>query len=765
MNNQDSSTSTTCATTGTTTTTTAAAASSTDTMRTTHTPTTVVATNGCFGLMGVIILLLSVLLLLLLLLRQANLPRIASKFRLHGCYHSNHHHHRHQQQNQQERKKQQQETQRQQPTKQEGDPVVFVPDTSQHDNAKMKKQQNQQQSIPIENSTTTTSSTDSGNTIKFINAPFIVVTPNKETDRKYNNNNHNNSNNGDQDEISITITRRVYSALQTYHTEGTKLLHGLSQALELAMYHEEQEQEQQRQYHYQHRKQKRYVKYSQRLQQRIEQTSKCFEHNEVVLRNLLLPLDSSSSQKRRTTEFNNDTTKNDHASNDDDHNMEKNSTFGAASTTTAMKVIRALPSPNDNNKNMASPSFPSFSPASATMQKINSTISTIFQFSKCEKLGYSRTTTATTATTTCTSTTTSAANNHINDSSDENVYDNIIQIIAHLIRDWTVVGRPIRQSLYDWCQQQLDQQYGCYGYECDNDDHDNRDGDVRQNPNFFLRLPVLVPGAGLGRLAYDLAVHGGYSVEANEISPVMASAAHGVFQQINSNRAKGWKETEAEEEQPKHQTPTENLRSNNTETNRLSKQNIIYPFIMDYMSNEVDSKRRFDGLEFPDFIDATTITTTTPRSKLSMRTNGSLSYTIGDWMGPYYQSLLNHFGAIVTCFVLDTSTNVLQTIHHIARLLVASDGRGSGSGSRAGGVWINVGPVQWHGNAQLRPSVDELYEMILSTDLFDIVHWSVDVKPIPYRHVDDYGTESSFVRTTHWEAYRPLRFVAVRRQP
>ena len=108
--------------------------------------------------------------------------------------------------------------------------------------------------------------------------------------------------------------------------------------------------------------------------------------------------------------------------------------------------------------------------------------------------------------------------------------------------------------------------------------------------------------------------------------------------------------------------------------------------------------------------------------------------------------------------MLDTSTNVYDAIHTIAKLLRVD-----------GGVWINVGPVQWHGNALLRPSVDELREMIEATHLYDIIHWSVDVDPIPYRHVDDdpgssgRTADGQFVRTTHWEAYRPLRFVAIRR--
>jgi hypothetical protein len=80
---------------------------------------------------------------------------------------------------------------------------------------------------------------------------------------------------------------------------------------------------------------------------------------------------------------------------------------------------------------------------------------------------------------------------------------------------------------------------------------------------------------------------------------------------------------------------------------------------------------------------------------------------------------------------------------------------------RFGGLWINVGPVQWHRHAVLQPSVDELYDLVVSFG-FDILYWKIDVDPVAYRHYEDPG-DASFVRTTNYEAYRPLRLVAIRR--
>jgi len=72
------------------------------------------------------------------------------------------------------------------------------------------------------------------------------------------------------------------------------------------------------------------------------------------------------------------------------------------------------------------------------------------------------------------------------------------------------------------------------------------------------------------------------------------------------------------------------------------------------------------------------------------------------------------------------------------------------------GIWINCGPVQWHQNAILRPSVDELKDLIKALG-WSIKFWSIDSKPVTYRDND-----SDFARTTNYEGYRPLRFVLVR---
>ena len=168
-------------------------------------------------------------------------------------------------------------------------------------------------------------------------------------------------------------------------------------------------------------------------------------------------------------------------------------------------------------------------------------------------------------------------------------YDSATQIWAHIVRDWTVEGKAIRHTLYDWCCQQME--------------------------TFCpYRATVLVPGSGMGRLAYDL-YQRGYNVEANELSPSMAAAACSVLR------------------------------------NQIS--GSFHPYVLDGMANEVDSARRFGSVHFPD-VHIETITTIDGTNSLENESSrrSSLSYTVGDFVGNdddyYSRERVGHFDAIVS---------------------------------------------------------------------------------------------------------------------
>eukprot|EP00541_Cyclophora_tenuis_P016872 CAMPEP_0116547136 /NCGR_PEP_ID=MMETSP0397-20121206/3612_1 /TAXON_ID=216820 /ORGANISM="Cyclophora tenuis, Strain ECT3854" /LENGTH=341 /DNA_ID=CAMNT_0004071639 /DNA_START=89 /DNA_END=1114 /DNA_ORIENTATION=+ len=261
------------------------------------------------------------------------------------------------------------------------------------------------------------------------------------------------------------------------------------------------------------------------------------------------------------------------------------------------------------------------------------------------------------------------ANDDANDGPEaSSSYDTGSQVVAHIVRDWTTLGTTIRQSLYTWCRKQ-----------------------VGVSP----RQKVLVPGAGMGRLAFDLAVVDGHDVEANDSSLTMAAAAY-------------------------------HLWHNDDNSNTF----VLHPFALDYFTNEANSHNRYQQ-----------VLISRPNTT-AMR--GSLSYSIGDFSKIYSggESLYN---AIITCFFLDTASNIYEYLAILHNNLVK------------GGKWINVGPLQWHRNSQLHPAIDELRELVQGMG-FSVRHWSQDVEPMDYR-LDPIADRKS----TKFEGFRPLRIVAVKR--
>jgi N2227-like protein len=263
----------------------------------------------------------------------------------------------------------------------------------------------------------------------------------------------------------------------------------------------------------------------------------------------------------------------------------------------------------------------------------------------------------------------------------QRIYDTVRQVVAHIVRDWShTEGAPIRASIYDWCIDQL-----------------------RVHKHTKNQGPVLVPGAGLGRLAWEISTHLDCPVEAMECSIFMAAAAHSILHRSVKNKFE------------------------------------LHPFAADSFSNEILNEARYDKIKFPD-IDVT------------HKRAGSLSFTIGRFDFESMQHSSRSHGAIVTSFFIDTTTTVYDIVNTVAMILVDD------------GLWINVGPLQWHINNQVPVSVDELrliFENYCSkragNRVFEIIHWSVDQNPIPYRNN---GIKH---RSTHIDAYYPLRFVLRKR--
>lgn len=284
-------------------------------------------------------------------------------------------------------------------------------------------------------------------------------------------------------------------------------------------------------------------------------------------------------------------------------------------------------------------------------------------------------------------------------------YDSVVQVITHMARDWTNDGAMIRYSLYKWCIEMADH----YTKAIDSKKKDHSHMDQSSS------MRVLVPGAALGRLAHDLSLNG-FIVEANECSLTMAAAAN----QILNEKVRG----------------------------------SFHPFTFDYFVNEINPERRYEKLYFPDCEFISSFSNLTFNNENNDTNNksisneggkwGELSYTIGDFVEIYTTpERRNSFDVLVTCFFIDTATNIYEYLATIQHLL------------RHEGIWINVGPVQWHRNALIRPSVEDLRFMIEKKMGWDILLWEIDQAPLQYRSDRD-----GDIRYTKMEAYHPLRFVA-----
>jgi carnosine N-methyltransferase len=192
--------------------------------------------------------------------------------------------------------------------------------------------------------------------------------------------------------------------------------------------------------------------------------------------------------------------------------------------------------------------------------------------------------------------------------------------IRQFFRDWSAAGKPEREASYGPIMRALERE--------------------RAQSTRSPQLKVLVPGAGLGRLVFDLCLNG-YVAEGNEISyhQLLASAYI-----LNGCERVG-----------KH---------------------TIFPWVHAF-SNHQTRENHLRSYPIPDIH---------PATALSEAENiGSMSMCASDFLCGYAEeSRKDSFDAVATVFFLDTAPNLiryLEVIHHCLK---------------PGGVLINVGPLLWH---------------------------------------------------------------------
>lgn len=191
----------------------------------------------------------------------------------------------------------------------------------------------------------------------------------------------------------------------------------------------------------------------------------------------------------------------------------------------------------------------------------------------------------------------------------------------------------LRQFYRDWSEEGATERTACYGpvMEALRKELSAR-GDTK--------MRVLIPGAGLGRLVFDLCC-AGFDAEGNEISYHQLLASSYI---LNS-------------------CPEERL-------------HVLYPWVHSF-SNHKSRKNHLKWVQVPDVHPGTVFN--------SIADSGEMSMSASDFLCLYgSEEYKETFDAVAAVFFLDTAPNIIRYIEGIRNCL------------QAGGLLINVGPLLWH---------------------------------------------------------------------
>lgn len=203
--------------------------------------------------------------------------------------------------------------------------------------------------------------------------------------------------------------------------------------------------------------------------------------------------------------------------------------------------------------------------------------------------------------------------------------------IRQFYRDWSAEGQAERDVCYGPVLQALEDEFG-------------------GRPRSGDEIKVLVPGAGLGRLVFDLCL-AGYSTEGNEISYHQLLASSWVL-----NHSEG------------------------------PQRHALYPFAL-HFSNLHTRQQQLNKVMIPDVHPASAMAAAVNEENYS--SIGKMSMSAADFIVLYSgESTRRTFDAVATVFFIDTAPNLIRYIEAIRNCL------------KQNGIWINVGPLLWHFEAQ-----------------------------------------------------------------
>lgn len=214
-----------------------------------------------------------------------------------------------------------------------------------------------------------------------------------------------------------------------------------------------------------------------------------------------------------------------------------------------------------------------------------------------------------------------------------------------LVSDIEKVQSTIRQIVRDWSPSGAHERSQCYGPIINKIEQL-----FPQDTVCAEEINILVPGAGLGRLAYELAKRG-YTCQGNEFSLFMLFASNFVL-----NKCRG--------------------------LNTLR----VYPWVH-AGSNLLTNGDQLRPATFPD----TNPSDLHPQAQFTM--------AAGDFLEIYTTEAA--WDCIATCFFIDCANNIVSFIETIYNIL------------KPGGYWVNLGPLLYHfadqpGEPSIEPSFEEV---------------------------------------------------------
>lgn len=220
----------------------------------------------------------------------------------------------------------------------------------------------------------------------------------------------------------------------------------------------------------------------------------------------------------------------------------------------------------------------------------------------------------------------------------EHDQDRIRTALRQMARDWSAEGAEERERVYTPILEAVTERYPQLGSE------ERR------------AVRVLVPGAGMGRLAFDFAAQG-FSTQGNEFSYYMLLPSHFLL--------------------------------NNT---ACVNEHVIYPYVHS-VGNWRTAGDMLRPVRIPDVLPA------------SLPPDVEFSMVAGDFVEVYAKpEERGAWDVVATCYFLDTARNVVRFLEVINAVLPL------------GGLWVNAGPLLWHfehdEGLSIELTLDELLDLL-----------------------------------------------------